>query len=38
MEIEGIRTCVRRGAFSVSDHAILEGFKEGISVGEENSG
>lgn len=32
MEIEEIRACLRRGAFFVTDHAILEGFKEGITV------
>ena len=32
MEIGEIRACLRRGAFFVTDHAILEGFKEGITV------
>ena len=31
MEIEAIRECIRRGAFAVTDHAMLEGFKEGIT-------
>ena len=32
MKIEDIRACIRRGAYFVTDHAITEGFKEGISV------
>jgi len=32
MELADIRDCVQRGAFFVTDHAIAEGFKEGISV------
>ena len=32
MELEDIRDCVQRGAFFVTDHAIAEGFKEGIRV------
>lgn len=32
MEIEAIRRLVRAGAFSVTDHAITEGFKDGILV------
>lgn len=27
-----MRACLRRGAVSVTDHAMLEGFKEGITV------
>ena len=32
MEIEEIRATIQRGAYFVTDHAISEGFKEGISV------
>jgi len=32
MEIEGIRACIQRGNFFVTDHALTEGFKDGISV------
>ena len=32
MEMEEIRACLRRGAFFVTDHALLEGFKEGITA------
>ena len=32
MDIEIIRACIRRGAYFVTEHAISEGFKEGISV------
>jgi len=32
MEIEAIRERIRCGAFAVTDHAMLEGFKEGITV------
>lgn len=32
MEIDAIRTCIRMGSFFVTDHALIEGFKDGISV------
>lgn len=32
MEMDAIRTCVRKGNFFVTDHAITEGFKDGISM------
>jgi len=32
MEIEEIRALIQRGAFAVTDHALTEGFKDGISV------
>lgn len=32
MEIDAIRASVRKGNFSVTDHALTEGFKDGISV------
>ncbi len=32
MEIGAIRTCIRMGNFFVTDHALVEGFKDGISV------
>ena len=32
MEIEEIRALMQRGAFSVTDHALTEGFKDGITV------
>lgn len=32
MEIEEIRALVEKGAYWVTDHALLEGFKEGIDV------
>ncbi|MDH5669753.1 MAG: DUF4258 domain-containing protein [Nitrospira sp.] len=34
MEIDAIRTSVLKGNFFVTDHAITEGFKDGISVGD----
>ena len=30
--IENIRACVQKGTFSVTDHAITEGFHDGITV------
>ena len=32
MEIAEIRALIQMGAFSVTDHAITEGFKDGITV------
>lgn len=32
MEIESIRAFIRKGNFLVTDHALTEGFKDGISV------
>lgn len=32
MEIDAIRACIRNGSFFVTDHALTEGFKDGISV------
>ncbi len=32
MQLEEIRACVTQGAFWVTDHAITEGFKDGITV------
>lgn len=32
MEMKAIRTSVRKGNFFVTDHALTEGFKDGISV------
>jgi hypothetical protein len=32
MEIDAIRASIRKGNFYVTDHAITEGFKDGISV------
>ena len=32
MEIDAIRTCIGMGNFFVTDHALVEGFKDGISV------
>ncbi|MBH0198729.1 MAG: DUF4258 domain-containing protein [Nitrospira sp.] len=32
MEIEAIRACIRKGNFYITDHALTEGFKDGISV------
>ena len=32
MEINAIRTSIRKGSFFVTDHALTEGFKDGISV------
>lgn len=32
VEIDAIRACIRRGNFFVTDHALTEGFKDGISV------
>lgn len=32
MEIDGIRAFIRKGNFFVTDHALTEGFKDGISV------
>ena len=32
MDLEEIRRCLQRGAYSVTDHALLEAFKEGITV------
>jgi hypothetical protein len=32
MELEEIRACLERGSFSVTDHALTEGFKDGITV------
>ena len=32
MEIEEIRALIQEGAFSVTDHALTEGFKDGITV------
>lgn len=32
MEIDAIKTSVLKGNFFVTDHAITEGFKDGISV------
>lgn len=32
MEIDAIRAFIRNGNFFVTDHALAEGFKDGISV------
>ncbi len=32
MEIEEIRALMQKGAFAVTDHALTEGFKDGITV------
>jgi hypothetical protein len=32
MEIDAIRTSIKKGNFFVTDHAFTEGFKDGISV------
>ena len=32
MEIDEIRVRIERGSFSVTDHALTEGFKDGITV------
>ena len=32
MEIDAIRTSISKGNFFVTDHALTEGFKDGISV------
>ena len=32
MEIDEIRARIERGSFSVTDHALTEGFKDGITV------
>lgn len=32
MEIDAIRATIRKGNFFVTDHALTEGFKDGISV------
>jgi hypothetical protein len=32
MEIDGIRAFIQKGNFYVTDHALTEGFKDGISV------
>ena len=32
MEINAIRASIRKGSFFVTDHALTEGFKDGISV------
>ena len=32
MEIDAIRASIRKGSFFVTDHALTEGFKDGISV------
>ena len=32
MEIDTIRTSIRKGKFFVTDHALTEGFKDGITV------
>ena len=32
MDIETIRRCLTGGAFFVTDHALTEGFKEGITA------
>ncbi len=32
MEIDAIRTAIQNGNFFVTDHALTEGFKDGISV------
>jgi hypothetical protein len=32
MEIDAIQASIRKGNFFVTDHAIAEGFKDGISV------
>lgn len=32
MEIDAIRASVQKGSFFVTDHALTEGFKDGISV------
>jgi Domain of unknown function (DUF4258) len=32
MEIDAIRAFIWKGNFSVTDHALTEGFKDGISV------
>jgi hypothetical protein len=32
MEIDAIRACIRKDRFFVTDHALTEGFKDGISV------
>lgn len=32
MDIDAIRASIRKGDFFVTDHALTEGFKDGISV------
>ena len=32
MEIEEIRALIQRGAFAVTNHALTEGFEDGITV------
>jgi hypothetical protein len=32
MEIDAIRAFIQKGSFFVTDHALTEGFKDGISV------
>jgi hypothetical protein len=32
MEVDAIRESIQKGNFFVTDHAITEGFKDGISV------
>jgi hypothetical protein len=32
MEIDAIRASIQKGSFFVTDHALTEGFKDGISV------
>ena len=32
MKIDAIQTCIQMGNFFVTDHALVEGFKDGISV------
>lgn len=32
MDIGAIRGCITRGAYFVTDHALTEGFKDGITV------
>jgi hypothetical protein len=32
MEIDAIRAAIQKGRFFVTDHALTEGFKDGISV------
>jgi uncharacterized protein DUF4258 len=34
IKIEEIRVLIQQGAFSLTDHAFTEGFKDGITVGE----
>jgi len=32
MDIEQIRTKARAGSFNITDHAMIESFKDGISI------